>query len=693
MATTGACFIAGGFLPMFGRDMKSIAGGLRTNFSVSIRPSAVFTEQTPAPGVTERGRFKKMSEADMISKHFDNSDVAKLEQRSLKDYFEQSKDLIRSDGGPPRWFSPLECGSRLDSSPLLLFLPGIDGVGLGLILHHQRLGKLFDIWCLHIPVEDRTTFTELVKLVERTVRSENYRSPNKPIYLVGESLGGCLALAVAARNPDIDLALILANPATSFSKSPLQSLMPLLSLMPDKLNFSLPFILSLITGDPLRMAIANAEKGLPLQQRVGELPQGLVALPSYLSVLFDILPRETLLWKLKMLRSASAFANSRLHAVKAEILILSSGKDKLLSSQEECERLCHALPNCEIRRFTDSGHFLFLEDGVDLVTIIKGVSFYRRAKYLDYILDYIPPTPSEFKNVAEPIRWFNSITCPVMLSTLEDGKIVKGLAGIPSEGPTLFVGYHMLLGIETIPLVLQFMDERNILLRGIAHPMLFKRSSGGSLPDLSRFDTIRLVGAVPVSGTNFYKLMSSKSHALLYPGGVREAVHRKGEEYKLFWPEQSEFVRIAARFGAKIIPFGVVGEDDFGQVVIDYNDLMMIPYFRDQIEENTKNAVKLRTGSSGEVANQDLHTPGILPKLPGRFYYLFGKPIETEGRKQELREKEKAHELYLHVKSEVESCLAYLKEKRESDPYRNILPRLFYQATHGFTSDVPTFEL
>lgn len=51
-----------------------------------------------------------------------------------------------------------------------------------------------------------------MKLVERTVRSENYSSPNKPIYLVGESLGGCLALAVAARNPDIDLALILANP-------------------------------------------------------------------------------------------------------------------------------------------------------------------------------------------------------------------------------------------------------------------------------------------------------------------------------------------------------------------------------------------------------------------------------------------------------------------------------------------------
>jgi alpha-beta hydrolase superfamily lysophospholipase len=53
---------------------------------------------------------------------------------------------------------------------------------------------------------------DLVKLVEKTVRLEYQRSPNRPIYLVGESLGGCLALAVAARNPDIDLVLILANP-------------------------------------------------------------------------------------------------------------------------------------------------------------------------------------------------------------------------------------------------------------------------------------------------------------------------------------------------------------------------------------------------------------------------------------------------------------------------------------------------
>jgi hypothetical protein len=58
-------------------------------------------------------------------------------RKSLKDYFEESKDLIRSEGGgvggPPRWFSPLDCGSRLDDSPLLLYLPG-QSVSLSLSL-------------------------------------------------------------------------------------------------------------------------------------------------------------------------------------------------------------------------------------------------------------------------------------------------------------------------------------------------------------------------------------------------------------------------------------------------------------------------------------------------------------------------------------------------------------------------------
>ncbi|XP_058737596.1 phytyl ester synthase 1, chloroplastic-like [Vicia villosa] len=617
----------------------------------------------------------------------------KQRRSGWKEYLEQAKELIKADGGPPRWFSPLDCGLPLENSPLMLFLPGIDGVGLGLVSHHLQLGRIFDLWCLHIPFADRTPFTDLVKLVETTVRLEYQRSPNRPIYLVGESLGGCLALAIAARNPHIDLVLILANPATSFGRSQVQLLTSLLDALPATHFPALPNILSLSAGDILRTVFDNAVKRLPLLNAAREPLGDFNTFASSLPVLADILPKETFLWKLKMLKSPSAYADSRLYAIKAQTLILCSGKDQLLPSQQEGERLRQLLPNCELRKFDDSGHFLFLEGGLDLVTVVKGTSYYRRGMYHDYALDFIPPSRDEANKIVESYSLFNFITSSVMLSTLEDGNIVKGLAGIPSEGPVLLVGNHMLLALDKFSLISRFYIERDIIVRGMAHPFMFRRQKSGRLPEVSFFDWLRVMGIVPVTATNLFKLFSSKSHVVLFPGGVREAFHRKGEEYKLFWPEQSEFVRMAARFGAKIVPFGSVGEDDLGQIVIDYDDLMKIPYVRSEIENLKNEAVQLRVGVGGEVENQQVYPPGILPKVPGRFYFYFGKPIETEGRKQELKNKDKSQELYLEVKTEVERCIAYLKEKRESDPYRNVLTRSLYLTTNGPTSDIPTFEI
>lgn len=114
-----------------------------------------------------------------------------------------------------------------------------------------------------------------------------------------------------------------------------------------------------------------------------------------------------------------------------------------------------------------------------------------------------------------------------MLSTMENGKIVRGLAGVPREGPVLLVGYHMLMGLEIVPLVQEYMMQTKILLRGIAHPSLFTQLVE-SRPDASSFiDMLKLYGATPVTASNFFKLLATKSHVLLYPGGAREALHRK----------------------------------------------------------------------------------------------------------------------------------------------------------------------
>ncbi|CAN1126697.1 Phytyl ester synthase 1, chloroplastic [Linum perenne] len=70
------------------------------------------------------------------------------------------------------------------------------------------------------------------------------------------------------------------------------------------------------SGDPLKMFVDNVVRGLPLRRPTGGLEVDVLALA-------EILPKETLLWKLRLLESASSYANARLHAVKAQVLILS----------------------------------------------------------------------------------------------------------------------------------------------------------------------------------------------------------------------------------------------------------------------------------------------------------------------------------------------------------------------------------
>ena len=119
------------------------------------------------------------------------------------------------------------------------------------------------------------------------------------------------------------------------------------------------------------------------------------------------------------------------------------------------------------------------------------------------------------------------VMSPVILSTLTEGNIVRGFAGIPSDGPVVYVGIHMLLGMDVFPLVTHLLEQKGVHLRGIAHPVMFMNWKHGNLPDLPFSDDFALMGAVPVSGKNFFRLLSTKSHILLYPGGIREALHRK----------------------------------------------------------------------------------------------------------------------------------------------------------------------
>ncbi|XP_048552009.1 phytyl ester synthase 1, chloroplastic-like, partial [Triticum urartu] len=377
---------------------------------------------------------------------------------------------------------------------------------------------------------------------------------------------------------------------------------------------------------------------------------------------------------------------------KAEVLLLASGNQNLPPCGE-ADRLFKMLKNCKVRYFRNRGHTLLMERDFNLLTVIKGVNMYRRGRKWDAVTDFLPPTFTEFKKSTQDFRLLNQSMSPVLLSTLETGKIVRGLGGVPNKGPVLFVGRHQLLGIEMPSLVQEFLKEKKETIRILSNPLFFVGHNWALRQELSLFDVVSMYGGVSVSPINMYKLFERNEFVLLYPGGAREVLHRKGEGYQCFWPDKPEFVRMVARFGVTIIPFGCVGEDEILEIVLDYNDQKNIPYLKDWIKSFNEDLPTLRDTVIGEDGNQALHLPVVLPKVPGRLYFLFGKPIKMKGLNNLLMDKKQASDLYLHTKSEVENLMSYLKRKREEDPYRSITRRMLYQAARGASAQVPTFEL
>ncbi|KAH6555377.1 hypothetical protein KP509_1Z260800 [Ceratopteris richardii] len=254
-----------------------------------------------------------------------------------------------------------------------------------------------------------------------------------------------------------------------------------------------------------------------------------------------------------------------------------SGKDEMLPSRDEAKRLKKEISSCVVRYYKDSGHTLLLEDGLDLGTTIRGAFLYRKSNKMDPIGDFIYPTTKEFEEAYERSKVLRQMTSPVFFSTKEDGTVVQGLDGVPEDGPVLLVGYHMLLGLELTALVTEFL-KRKQLIRGVAHPFLMHGNPEEGLTEPGFADDARVFGGFPAGKKAFFKVLSRKECTLLYPGGTREALHRKGEAYRLFWPERSEFVRAAARFGFTIVPFGVVGEDDLVEVSADYHSFFFMIY-------------------------------------------------------------------------------------------------------------------
>jgi 1-acyl-sn-glycerol-3-phosphate acyltransferase len=356
------------------------------------------------------------------------------------------------------------------------------------------------------------------------------------------------------------------------------------------------------------------------------------------------------------------------------------------------------MPSCKKLIVRGAGHFV-LDDRVNLTEAIVYAEWdplkIQKKKY-DPIVDWKLPPDDEVKRVVEervgPLR---RLASPVFFSTCDEGKRHKGLAKIPSEGPILFVANHQLLGLDLGMIVAELLEERGITARGLAHPVIFQNSGeptprGVRSQDAGPFssDLFQKFGAVMVTPRNYYRLLQTGQNALLFPGGVREVFHGKDEAYQLFWPEQVDFVRTAARFNATVIPISAVGAADSLNVLLDAPDVLKLPFgLGKRALEASANTTSARFNADEE--SELFLPPIVVPSQPARHYFMFGKPLKTNDLHH--NDMDSCKEFYQAVQDELNRGFDDILRAREHDPYAEPVRRLAYERLLG--KKAPTFSV
>jgi len=136
------------------------------------------------------------------------------------------------------------------------------------------------------------------------------------------------------------------------------------------------------------------------------------------------------------------------------------------------------------------------------------------------------------------------------------------------DRPCLFIGNHALFGLDGLVILPVLLEELGRFLRPMGDKFLF------SDPRIARALLRR--GATMGHPEVARALMAHDQDILVFPGGAHEAVKPSRERYKLQWKERLGFVRLAAEAGYTIVPFGLVGPDEFYEYLLDSEQVIKL---------------------------------------------------------------------------------------------------------------------
>ncbi len=238
--------------------------------------------------------------------------------------------------------------------------------------------------------------------------------------------------------------------------------------------------------------------------------------------------------------------------------------------------------------------------------------------------------------------------------------VFYGLENIPDNGPVLVAGNHTLYGgIDAPLLVEEVLHKRGRLLRGLAENILV------NAPGVR--DVIHRWGSVRGTRENCRALLGNDEAVLVFPGGGREAVRRKGEKYALLWDDRTGFARMAIEAGCPIVPVAMIGVDDAYDIVMDANHPILQPLRR----------ILEPLGARWELAPPVVLGIGPTPIMrPERLYFSFGTAIDTTPWRDSPDLDAAAAEVRDLVRKAVEEELQFLFTQRDADAGRTLLGRL-----------------
>ena len=179
------------------------------------------------------------------------------------------------------------------------------------------------------------------------------------------------------------------------------------------------------------------------------------------------------------------------------------------------------------------------------------------------------------------------------------------------DRPCLFIGNHALFGLDGIVILPVMLEELGRFLRPMGDKFLFGN------PTTARYLLRR--GATMGHPDVARALMAHDQDILVFPGGAHEAVKPSRERYRLQWKDRLGFVRLAAEHGYPIVPFGLVGPDEFYEYLLDSDQLI---------------AALERIGLWSGTLRRDVVPPllrgtlGTLLPRPQASFMSFGEPLE-----------------------------------------------------------------